>query len=506
MQKILTPLIAISLILFNITLLAAQIPVGYSFDPHLLNWIKTNISPVTNLPYSFYIPKPAQAEVYQHMDTSGPVNGAIERTITQEGLDIYDGAVFQIVLSMIGGEENLQQAAVPLNYYWQGYLGELGSIRSGYPINLFVYDAKNPQAVSSDNNNLGQRGFIFRIINADGKYLLTDPLTSQKTISGFPEGGRVHWLDWKPVAGENAWVVIAAMQLYHKKYFDQAKGGYVKDPSSIELRLSQEIARAAILLQSQTGGIRMAPMGTHRDLTAPETGYFTEDNWWYKHISTENNISWYAAFRMLYEITGQEEYKTAMQGIERYLNFVWDSKHNMFYQGAYEVDGQWLPNREYFALDVQTWAIACLGPQVIDAWLGAGTSYRIWQTAKAHSGVFDNQGQVIGVGYSDEHDRVSVEWSAGAMLALQEVGEKYMGSNPIWSDEVFKDKISIRQHMETLHSKISDSQSAYSYSSRRGWIPFGWNSHDPQVMSLASSGWMMFVDAGVNPFRFIPKS
>ena len=61
----------------------------------------------------------------------------------------------------------------------------------------------------------------------------------------------------------------------------------------------------------------------------------------------------------------------------------------------------------------------------------------------------------------------------------------------------------MRMSMETLHYKISQSLAAYSYSSRRGEIPFGWNSHEPKVLSLASTGWMIFVDAGFNPFWLI---
>jgi len=57
--------------------------------------------------------------------------------------------------------------------------------------------------------------------------------------------------------------------------------------------------------------------------------------------------------------------------------------------------------------------------------------------------------------------------------------------------------------MDSLLFNITQDLSAYSYSSRRGDIPFGWNSHDPQVMSVASTGWMIFVDAGFNPFRLV---
>ena len=274
-------------------------------DPHLLNWLKFNVSPITSLPYSFYIPEKDKLEVYRHMESSGALKGSIERTITHEGMDIYDGAVYQIVLSMAGGQENLEQASLADRYYWQGSVGETWNLRAGYPINTFVYDPKNPERVSSDISRLGERGFIFRIIDADGKYLVTDPLDGKKTLTGFPENDRLHWVDWKPVAGENAWVVIAAMQIYHKKYFDAALGEYAQHPDSIELKLARELARAAMMLQSDIGGIRMAPWGTYRNLKKEEKNDFNEKNWWYNHVSTENNLSWYAAFRMLYQVTGE---------------------------------------------------------------------------------------------------------------------------------------------------------------------------------------------------------
>ena len=65
------------------------------------------------------------------------------------------------------------------------------------------------------------------------------------------------------------------------------------------------------------------------------------------------------------------------------------------------------------------------------------------------------------------------------------------------------DKFAMRMSMDSLLYNISQSLAAYSYSSRRGEIPFGWNSHDPQVMSLASTGWIIFVDAGFNPFWLV---
>jgi hypothetical protein len=425
------------------------------------------------------------------MEASGHLQGTIERMITHEGLDIYDGAVYQIVMGLSNNQRDMERAVKVDQYYWNGAIGENWNIRAGYPINNFIYDPKNPEQVTSDVSNLGKRGFIFRILDADGRFLTTDPLDGKESVHGFPEYDRLHWIDWKPVAGENAWVVIAAMQLYHKQ------------PDPVELDLSKELARAAMILQSRLGGIRMAPIGTNRNLTPDEEKYFTPTNWWYNHISTENNISWYAAFRMLYQVTGDPQYKKAMEGIERFLRFVWNPAQGFLAQGAYYENGHWLKSNLAFALDVQTWSIACLGAKNLDSWFGEGSAWRIWQAGRSHSGVFDQHGNLLGVGFSDEHDRVSVEWSAGAMTALTELADYYKNKDQAHFARALTDKFDMRIAMDRLLYKVSQNLAAYSYSSRRGKIPFGWNSHDPQVMSLASTGWMIFVDAGFNPFWLV---
>lgn len=469
-------------------------------NPKLIEWLKNNISPVTQLPYSFYIQPENKTAVYSQMGAPEAVEGIIERMITNEGLDIYDGAVYQIVLAMLGDEESLIQASKPVEIYWNGGIGELHNIRAGYPENLFIYNPQAPESVASDIDAHGRRGFIFRILNADGKFLSTDPLDGKKELLQFPNYSRLHWEDWKPVAGENAWVTMAALQVYHKKYYDPVLG-YRHNPDSAELALAKELARAAIILQSDIGGVRMAPLGTYREMSAEEKAKWAEGSWWYHQISTENNISWYSAFRMLYEITGDNEYKLAMNGIENYMRLVWDEEEGIFQQGVNYADGRWTMNKEHFALDVQTWAIVCFGTATIDQWFGEGTTFKIWTNARERAGVFDDQGNLLGVGYTDEHDRISVEWSAGALMALQDIMKFYQDRDPEIAQEAFLNIHSMRSGMETLLKDVSGTQAAYSYSSRRGWIPFGWNSHDPNVLSLASTGWMVFVDAQFNPFR-----
>lgn len=97
----------------------------------LINWIKSNISPETLLPLSFYIPEDKKQKIYSNMGEQNSVPGIIERMIVEEGLIVYDGAVGQIVLSMMGGRSNLNLASIPVETYWQGKVGNLSSIRAG---------------------------------------------------------------------------------------------------------------------------------------------------------------------------------------------------------------------------------------------------------------------------------------------------------------------------------------------------------------------------------------
>ncbi len=316
-------------------------------DEELFNWVKHNISPKTKMPLSFQIPSGRNQQVYQEMGSADSVNAIIERVIVDEGLEVYDGAVAQIVLTLNGGEENLAQAFLPLEVYWQGHLGELTNIRSGYPDQPFIYDPNNPTVVSSDLSKEGQRGFVFRLIDAHGQYNTSDPLDGKTEFKDFPTWPTVHWEDWKPIAGENAWIVLAAMQLFHKKYFVAGEGRYQRPArEGIELKLAEELARAALLLQAENGGIRMSPMGTYYGFSDPEqeSSLLTAEeelhnSWWYNSISTENNISWYAALRTLYTVTQRVVYRQAMDKIESYFKSVWNADEKFFYQGAHWKDG-----------------------------------------------------------------------------------------------------------------------------------------------------------------------
>jgi len=494
------------------------------FDPQLLQWMRTDVSAPTGMPFSFEV-RGDKKEIYGRMGPAMSTTGIIERTIVDQGISIYDTALWQIALSATDAPEDLAMAGKPVEHYWQGNLNDFNNIRSGSGGQIFVYDPASPELVTSSLSQQGRRGFIFRIMNANGRYLSSDPLDGKASYEYFPNNPRIHWEDWKPIAGENAWVVMAALHLLMKKPTEERA-------EAVELRLAEELARAAIILQAGNGGVRMAPLGTYfhlldippglsdaqiaqrlddqakdvnrQKLEAP-AGALREfpayHRWYYDEIATENNISWYAAFRMLYQVTGKDEYHQSMARIEEYFKSVWDADNGVFYQGAHFTDGAWVSNFDPFAADVQNWSLVVIGPAKIDAWFGEGAAYGIWKATKEFSGVADEQGKLQGVGFTKENDRLSIEWTCGAILGTEKLADYYASSHPSWAQDIEADIQSMRSGIEAYRFKMRDNEAAYSYSSRRGWIPFGWYSHEPGILSLASTAWVFLIDAHINPFE-----
>ena len=87
-------------------------------------------------------------------------------------------------------------------------------------------------------------------------------------------------------------------------------------------------------------------------------------------------------------------------------------------------------------------------------------------------------------------------------MAVKDIAVHYQETHSDWSKEAMEDAESMREGMDLYRTVISPEETAYAYSSSRGWIPFGWFSHSPEILSMASTCWVMFVDAKFNPFDF----
>lgn len=526
----------LKLLILFFWLLSSSSFAAEKIKPNLYPWIQANIAQNTRMPLSFQIPQELQLKNFQNMGPEDSLTAIMERMITEQGISIYDAALWQMALIVHGDEEDVRKAFIPIKYYWDGNLAELTNIRAGYPDQPFMYDDKNPLAVSSSLSQKGSRGFIFRILNAYGRYNSHDPLDGKMYFAGFPNWPTVHWEDWKPIAGENAWVTMAAIQLHHKKFFDTVLEKYTSK-DSIEMRLARELTKAALLLQAENGGVRMAPIGTYYSLDGlpvskdldvivkfldskvnqsqcsdeikdhcfvqiGESVYPLVTAWYYNEISTENNLSWYSAFKMMHQVTGRVRYKQAMLDIERYFQSVWNTKEFYFFQGSHFNGTQWVANKEHFASDVQNWAIVVIGPEKIDEWFGEGSAMKIWQTTKKFAGYYGKSGEIEGVGFTKDDGVLSVEWTGGAILAVKILAEYYAADNPDWAEEAKNDMQTMRTGVDQFLYGV-DHKFAYSYSSQRGWIPFGWFSHSPEVLSMASTCWIYFIDQEFNPFELV---
>ncbi|MBU1133740.1 MAG: PKD domain-containing protein, partial [Candidatus Omnitrophica bacterium] len=412
----------------------------------------------------------------------------------KEGTSAYDGACWQIALAIEGSPGALGLADNLTKVLWQGRLGLLQDLRAYYdPSNVaehpFIYN--DPQGRDISKYEEGKRGYFFRIFNGNGIWQTKDPLNGKAHLFGYPGPGYdpslIVWCDWRPITGENMWGgIIGPLQVAYKKYKSQIPEG------AIELRLAKEIARAGMLLQTEIGGIRFAPKGTWS-----EQG--TE--WPYNEISTENNTSAYAGYRGLYKVAKDEIYKKTMQGIKNYMrNYAFDKKNNIFHQGMHFDGKKWIPNDEHFAVDCQTWPIIVFGPEEIDSWHDEGTAYKIWKNTKERAGYFGQKGNVLGLGYTDGHDVMSIEWTSGGVFACRELASYYKNSHLDWAKECAKDAQTMRQGIDLFKVKVSDNQVAYPYASKRVYIPFGWWSPPTDVLNTCSTSWVIFLDIGFNPF------
>jgi hypothetical protein len=139
-----------------------------------------------------------------------------------------------------------------------------------------------------------------------------------------------------------------------------------------------------------------------------------------------------------------------------------------------------------------------LGPQWIDDNFGAGAAMQIWQNTKKHSGYYDQSGVLRGVGFTDGHRVLAVEWTSGAILCARILAREFESWNPQWAQEASRDAITMREGVEEVKIKLEDGSEAYLYANKRHFIPFGWWAN--AIPSIVASAWVILIDYDFNPF------
>jgi hypothetical protein len=448
----------------------------------LVRFLKTNRSP-GGLPLSYRPPKGYWKSIGSRPDQ---LEHVMERLLTGEegfadagAVNLYDAATWQIAMALAG---HYQDADAHTARLVEGRCGELFDIRAwDEPFRYGESSAKLPR----------ENAFFFRMVS--DSYRMRDPLDSKEELDGFPTSRLLHHEDWKPIAGENSWAaVIGPVQTAW------IKNGGVVPWDAPELKLALSILPAVEAMQSSIGAIYHVPSGTH--------GKHPRD------ISNENNVSMYAALRMLRAALRPhaalpqarreiERIDALMRRMEEYFRtYLFDRETGTFHQGGFWLGGKFIASGD-FAVDVQTWGLAILGAEWVNREIGGGddaAAYRIWKNTKRLGGYYED-GVLRGVGFTRGHDVLSSEWTFGAILMARETAAYYRALYRrtretrylAWANEFARDARTMRDGVEALKVRFPDGSAAYKYSNKRYYIVFGWWANP--VPTLTTS-WAVMLD------------
>lgn len=95
----------------------------------------------------------------------------------------------------------------------------------------------------------------------------------------------------------------------------------------------------------------------------------------FTYKSTEHNIDAYAAFRSLYEKTGEEKYAKAAQSALEFIKSMYDEEQKLFWTGT--LDDGVTPNKSNIVLDTQVWTALALGEEFEPYREALETAYRM---------------------------------------------------------------------------------------------------------------------------------
>jgi len=485
-----------------------------------------------------------------------------ERTLTRYGLNLYDGATWEIALALeglghistiyeanilypgstgsnanIGGIIDIRSDTADFNYGSSGVSGtDLPMITLPGNTSRVVAVNGNP----TDTTSQTQPGaFFYRMIGP--KYFMTDPFTgdygnawkypwpNNDNTTTWNIFGLVHWNDWKPITGENVWAAITGplQVLWIENGTKIANfNTFNNTPPAVQLALS--ILPALKALQSPLGSLYHCPKGTK--MFPPDPNEQT-------NVSNENNFSAYAALTMLYELLmnktvgttdpiltqAKNDIQKLLQGLEswfqKYILSTPYEGYNVVYQGGHvSFDGVFTPvpieETGGFAVDCQTWGMTVLGQANVDKWYGQGTAYNIWQATKKFAGYYTPEGLLGGVGYTIVNGTQtnfiwSAEWTWGAIGACEKLSYEYnLAGRADWAHELADDALSmvnlVTQPMVRCANGgwcgggLVQEDGSYLYANSRFFIPWGWYANP--IGATCSTAWAIMHDHNYNPF------
>eukprot|EP00475_Leptophrys_vorax_P033916 TRINITY_DN540_c0_g1_i1.p1 TRINITY_DN540_c0_g1~~TRINITY_DN540_c0_g1_i1.p1 ORF type:complete len:488 (+),score=133.80 TRINITY_DN540_c0_g1_i1:215-1678(+) len=462
----------------------------------LVKFLKKNLMEYSNLPRSYRASAQYWAE--NHKPEDDQMKNLVERALTTFGLNVYDGACWQIGVTVGDPTGNYGLAehhsrAVWLHQtsglQWRPKPEELEPREGGKFFNFNgVRDVEHP--------------WIYRWVidiwsSQDNKFLL-DPLTKEP-ITG--------WWGYEPVCGENAWAQLLGPLQSYKVHRDNA-GKVPAELDALEVQLAIRAFRCFEVMQNGTGSVYYGPR--HQGFES-----LPGDN-----VSTENNASLYAGLHCLRstlkEVPASPDITALIQRVEHVIkgieyfvrSKVFNNEKPSIEQGG-TVNGVELVPSGGFALDCQTWGLLAWG-EAVEHWFGNGKAFGVWQHARQTAGFFDDGKELCGVGYSDENSSpknaklVSGEWTLGAIITCKVLAEFYKVDADNKYTSLQADIDSMTKYVtQNLIESVGDGQQAVKYASKRYAIDFGkggwWANSIP---STTSTAWMVMLQKNFNPFYY----
>jgi len=264
---------------------------------------------------------------------------------------IYDNALAVLALLSRGKTEDLK--------------------RAGLICDAFLF--------ARENDRFYQDG---RLRNAYRSGDLSAHLTGKANLPGWWDPVEKRWCeDEKQIStdtGNLAWVILALTHYYQQ--------------NPVPRYLEAAVALGQWLYQhtySETGGYTAGYLGWE-----PEPVKLT-------HKSTEHNIDVYAAFHVLYQITGDSLWEERSQHARSFVESMWNQEGSYFWIGTRQ-DGV-TPDTSKKVLDVQTWAMMALQDYFVSLnWLEE--NFRL---------------QINGLsGFDFNNDRDGIWWEGTGQMAL----------------------------------------------------------------------------------------
>jgi hypothetical protein len=494
-----------------------SIPRSFAVEPPNYFELVPNSSKLNHYNTSHYI---APCGMNASADQMNAYMFQTETWLSTLGLNIYDGAVRCIALSLLGEVQECLNYTI--NTLVDHKTVQFPNIRANAPCQGVVEYGQ-----CTDPNQDGACGLCYGdgATNAEKTLTINDAYFFRMIGDFWAIQGTVDqrcpqrhlmwtWNDYKPILGENAWAVLIGP--IHLVMF-QYNGVYANIPDS------HPLFTLAIPFLTALKTMAIGDTGAY---------YFTPRNTWFgfseeaqnigSSLSIENQGSLLAGLKMLYDLISNmpqsvhrkhlPELETMITNLAAFILNAFNKDRGFFRQGAtYDPKSKvltWGQNGEpIFAVDCQTWVSSVIGSKAIDEAYGEGATLETWVLVKQYANYSCPNGQFCGVGYTFSNysgQVLSGEWTYGAMNWISILANETQFNESIIDG--LQTDISDMNYGTYSYvvgaTSINNSTEQYDsvlYADSRYYIPFGWFANP--LPSLASTGWAVFVANKFNPFQ-----